>query len=477
MKFTTLLTMIFISSILTACGGGGDDTSETDESDNMSTGTNYVVSGKLSDLQGSGTVDIRLHLYFSRDVSTTGDDEFISREIVTTGNGNFTFSMTAPDGASYYVSVIDQPDNPLQRCDGESGTIENGNIESGTITGSDVSVSIICENAYTVSGTLTGLASGKSVHLSHTVDGYGVGEPVGSNSSQTLHANGNFVIEYPHKAGEEYNIGILQGFPPNSATEQRCDISINGAANPSLYFITGIIDTTNVTNIEVDCDSYTLSGTVTGLLGDGITLALDVDEVFGGATPVLGKELLSLDQNGAFKFEFQFKPGDFYRVRVILQPSTPDQTCMVENESGLITAAVTDIVVRCPNPKRTYLYHDHESYKTRSETSPHGTPLRIGEQTGGVLDDVYSYPKTIPVPLGFISGLNVNELFQLHFNDSKPTGAVHSSETGESYWLAVESNTFLHQVELHTTWRLRKVAEDTTFKLQISAVNMLGFID
>ncbi|MBN8728042.1 MAG: hypothetical protein J0H15_10130 [Xanthomonadales bacterium] len=82
--------------------------------------------------------------------------------------------------------------------------------------------------------------------------------------------------------------------------------------------------------------SYTVGGTVSGLLGSGLSLKLNGD----AALPIAG--------NGAFTFPTTLAAGSVYSVTVATQPTAPAQVCTVSNGSGTIgTGNVTNVQVNC----------------------------------------------------------------------------------------------------------------------------------
>ncbi len=97
-------------------------------------------------------------------------------------------------------------------------------------------------------------------------------------------------------------------------------------------------------NIQADCsveasfviNSYSLGGTVTGLAGSGLALALD------------GVENLPISDNGSFTFATELDHGTAWTVTVASQPTNPSQTCTVTNgNSAAITGDVSDIQINC----------------------------------------------------------------------------------------------------------------------------------
>ncbi|HEX2817827.1 MAG TPA: hypothetical protein VHN39_15650, partial [Phenylobacterium sp.] len=102
----------------------------------------------------------------------------------------------------------------------------------------------------------------------------------------------------------------------------------------------GTIAGSDVTNVAIDCPfptAYAVGGTVTGLIGTGLDLQYNADNV----------SLPSIDQvnaNGAFVFDAtrtSAVTGTVYGVSIANQPTNPAQTCVVLSGSG--TVANTDV--------------------------------------------------------------------------------------------------------------------------------------
>ena len=84
--------------------------------------------------------------------------------------------------------------------------------------------------------------------------------------------------------------------------------------------------------------TYTVGGTVTGLAGSGLVLALNSN--FGGDRAV--------SASGSFTFGTRLPVGSTFSVEVKTQPTSPGQYCEVANSDGAIVAAnVTDVTVTC----------------------------------------------------------------------------------------------------------------------------------
>ncbi len=83
--------------------------------------------------------------------------------------------------------------------------------------------------------------------------------------------------------------------------------------------------------------TYTVGGTVTGLaVGNNVTLQNN------------GADSLTISANGAFTFPTALPGATNYAVTVSSQPTTPNQTCSLSNDSGTVTNLdVTDVTVTC----------------------------------------------------------------------------------------------------------------------------------
>src|SRR5688572_13103147 len=82
--------------------------------------------------------------------------------------------------------------------------------------------------------------------------------------------------------------------------------------------------------------TYTVGGSVSGLVGSGLSLALN-----GGGN-------LTVAANGAFTFPTGLATGASYTVTVVTHPAGPSQVCSVSSGSGAIsTSNVTAVTVTC----------------------------------------------------------------------------------------------------------------------------------
>ncbi len=254
--------------------------------------TAYTVSGTATGLAGSGLVL----------QDNNGDNLSIA------ANGTFTFAAKVANGAAYNVTAFSQPTNPSQTCIVSSGT--------GTMAGANItSVAVNCTtNTYTVSGTVTGLAGTGLVLLDNGGD------------NLSIAANGTFTFVTPVASNGNYAVTV--GTQPGGPT-QTCTVSTG----------TGIVTASNITNVAVVCstNTYTVSGTVTGLSGTGLVLLNNG-----------GNNLAVAAGSGTFTFTTPVASGGTYTVTVGTQPSGPTQTCSVTNFTGPVTNAnIINVAVLC----------------------------------------------------------------------------------------------------------------------------------
>jgi N-acetylneuraminic acid mutarotase len=266
--------------LLVACGGGGSSPTPTP--------TMYTVGVNVSGLTSTGLM-----------LQLNGSDN-----LAITAAGAARFSTALASGASYAVTVSTQPS--AQICSVASG--------SGTVR-SNVIVTVSCSPAnYTLSVGLTGLAAGTSVVLQ--LNG-------GAQIEFTQNTSATFSTKLA--TGEPYSVTVLsQPAPPPT---QNCAV-----ANRS-----GTVGTANVSLTATCTTSYSISASVSGLAGSGLTLLLN------------GGDALAVNANGTATFSSTLAVGSNYAVTVQSQPTSPTQTCAVANDSGTLgNANVTSVTVTCP---------------------------------------------------------------------------------------------------------------------------------
>ena len=173
----------------------------------------YTVSGSVSGLTGLGL-----------QLSLNGADP-----LDISADGPFSFNNGLADGVPYLVSVAIYPMTPPQLCTITGGDDSQG---GGTIASANVSgITVSCENALTLGGTVTGLAPAEQLTLRNN-----------GQDNTIVAGNGSFNMTTPLLRGQSYVVTTA-----NSPTGKLCSI-VNGS---------GISDEVNITNILVSCDTGT----------------------------------------------------------------------------------------------------------------------------------------------------------------------------------------------------------------------------
>ncbi len=146
-----------------------------------------------------------------------------------------------------------------------------------------------------------------------------------NGESLPINSDGSFVFGTSLSEGESYAVSVMTQ-PDNP--QQVCTI-IQGA---------GLVQTQDITNIEVNCltGQFTVGGTVSGLVGSGLILQNK------------GGNDLTVSGNGSFTLNAAFGSGETYLVTVLTHPSAPAQTCSVFNGSGSVSNAnVSNVAISC----------------------------------------------------------------------------------------------------------------------------------
>ena len=247
----------------------------------------FPVGGTVTGLTGSGLV---LHNSDGTDLP------------VVAGAASYQFNL--PSGGAYALTVKTQPTNPSQTCSLVNAT---ATVAAAAIT----NVHVTCvTNSFTVGGTISGL-TGSGLVLQNN-GGANLTVPAGATNFQ-----------FPSSSGSAYAISVLT--QPSGPT-QFC-----AAANA-----TGTVTTANVVNVAITCatSTFTVGGTITGLLGSGLTLQNN-----------LGSNLTR--SAGSTQYSFTVPSGGGYSITVLSQPVGPTQLCTVLNASGTVTANVTNAHLTC----------------------------------------------------------------------------------------------------------------------------------
>lgn len=168
---------------------------------------------------------------------------------------------------------------------------------------------------YAVGGNVSGLV--------------GSGLALSLNGGAALPA-GNGAFSFPAQlvAGAAYAVTVHT--QPSNPT-QTCTVSAG----------TGVMSSTNITSISVTCSApiYRIGGTVTGLVGASLSLALN------------GGNAATVNNDGTFQLPLALPTGTAYTITVASAPTTPAQTCSIAQGSGTVASAdVTNIGVTCAPP-------------------------------------------------------------------------------------------------------------------------------
>lgn len=252
----------------------------------------YRVGGNVSGLLSSG---LELTLAGGTPLSIAAD-------------GAFQLPDWVQDGVGYEVQISQQPTgSPSQTC-----ALSN---ETGTVAGVDVTnVGVTCTtDSFSVGGNVSGLA--------------GSGLVLQNNDSDDLPiaADGSFTFSTPLSDLSAYAVTVLT--QPDGPS-QTCAVT-NGSGN---------IAGADVTDVSVVCttDSFTVGGSVSGLVGTGLVLQNE------------GADDLPVAADGSFVFATPLTDLSAYAVTVATQPAGPAQTCTVNNGAGNVAGAnVTDVSIDC----------------------------------------------------------------------------------------------------------------------------------
>jgi hypothetical protein len=224
-------------------------------------------------------------------------------------SGAFAFSSAVASGATYDVTVLQQPSDSGSPCTVSGGS---GVIGAAAVT----SVVVNCTpGTFTVGGTVTGLAGGESLALEDNGTG-----------SLFVTGNGSFTFAAPLSAGSAYDVTVEGN--PSTPVAETCTVS-KGSGTVS----------SNVTDVVVACteETFPVGGTLSGLMAGNSVVLQDN-----------GGDNLTLTANGAFAFDTSVSSGGGYSVTVQSEPANPPETCTVIGGAGTVSnAAVTSVTVGC----------------------------------------------------------------------------------------------------------------------------------
>ncbi len=186
---------------------------------------------------------------------------------------------------------------------------------TGTMLADVATVQVTCspqaQTTYSVGGSITGLTQ-DGLQLVNNSNGDQLTVSAGATS---------FMMGQKVASGSIYDVAVH-----TNPTGQTCTVQ-NGSST---------MGAGNVNNVVVTCtlNSYTLSGTITGLAASGLVLSNGTETLPIGPTAT------------SFRFVNTVAYTSAYAVGVATQPS--GMTCGVTNGSGTMPAApVTNVLVRC----------------------------------------------------------------------------------------------------------------------------------
>ena len=138
--------------------------------------------------------------------------------------------------------------------------------------------------------------------------------------------------------------------------------------------------------------TYTVSATVTGLSGSGLTLELN-----GGQSQAVAAD-------GTVTFPSGLTSGSSYAVTVASQPTTPREICGVANGSGAIAQAnVTSVAINC-SIVIGFLYQTFQYSAAQQASDQPGQLLSYGISSGtGALVPFGSALPTSPLPTAVVA--------------------------------------------------------------------------
>jgi len=256
-----------------------------------------TIGGTITGLDGTGLV-----------LTNNGVDD-----LTISGNGTFAFATPLTQGASYAIALKSQPSSPMQMCSVTNGTGIAGDENV-------INVQVSCRTtAFSVGGSVTGLAgSGLVLQNNHGDD-------------LPVNANGTFAFATSLSDGASYEVTVAM---QPSQPAQVCTVTSG----------TGKLSGSNVMNVQVACvtSTFTIGGTVTGLLGAGLVLQDNAGDD------------LAISADGIFTFHTPIASGSTFAVTVRTQPAMPSQTCTVAGGTGLVGAGnVTSVAINCTTNRYT----------------------------------------------------------------------------------------------------------------------------
>ena len=282
-----------VGQTCTVANGSGSGVTASVANINVTCSVNtFTIGGNVSGLASGQQVTL-----------VNGSD--VAGAATVTVDGAYTFTTPVTYNGNYAVTVGTQPV-------GQTCTVANGS--GAGVTANVANVNVTCSvNTFTVGGVVSGLTSSQFT----LVNGADVAGAV------TVTANGPYTFATPVAYNGNYG-AVTVGTQPIGQT---CTV-----VNPS-----GAGVTADVVNVNVTCsvNTYTISGSVTGLTSGQVTL-LNNGDVASAQTVTTN--------NGTFAFTVAYRGN--YGVTVGTRPV--GKTCSVSNGSGTsVSANVSNVGVVC----------------------------------------------------------------------------------------------------------------------------------
>jgi 6-phosphogluconolactonase len=182
---------------------------------------------------------------------------------------------------------------------------------------------------FSIGGSVTGLT--------------GSGLVLQTNAGDLVAVAGAGAFTFPKKlaSGTAYTVSVNT---QPSSPQQDCSVT-NGS---------GTVGNASITNVVVACSptaTFTVGGTVSGLVGTGLTLTMCSAVGGPGGVHAYCPTTQEISANGAFTLAPGF-PTEFLghtaSVRIVTQPASPVQHCVVSNATFTIQGAnLNDVTVAC----------------------------------------------------------------------------------------------------------------------------------
>jgi uncharacterized repeat protein (TIGR03803 family) len=238
-----------------------------------------------------------------------------ANDLTVSTSGSYSFATALAPGAAYDVTVLTQPA-------GQTCSVANGTGRGMVANVSTVKV-VCAANTYSLGGTVTGLLGAAQVTL---LNG-------GVDDSVTVVGGGSGAFSFPVRVPYNGSYTVTIGTPPIGET---CSV-----AN---FTASGVM--ASVSNVQVTCaiDSYSISGTVSGL-GSGNQVTLQNN----GSNPI------TMTADGTFSFPTPVPYGGGYAVSVGTQPVA--QRCTVTSGAGSnLRAPFSGVAIACGAATASVLY-------------------------------------------------------------------------------------------------------------------------